>query len=105
MPTERLRLVRRRAVELPPACWRHLADIMEPGDAGSDELIGFEYFDDPTDIETAWQRQGGAAIDAHQAVHGPNSMPAFGSATAGRATAAAARRPDHAGSFRGGGGR
>jgi hypothetical protein len=77
MPTKRMRLVRRRAVaELAPACWRYLCDLQKPGDAGSDEMIGFEYFDDPMSIETAWQRHGGAAIDAHQAVHGPNSVPA-----------------------------
>jgi hypothetical protein len=62
---------------LPNVCFRHLADLQEPGDEGSDEMIGFEYFDDPMDVETAWQRHGAAAIDAHQAVHGPNSVPAL----------------------------
>jgi hypothetical protein len=77
MPVKRRVPKRRVAAELPPACFRHLADLAEPGDAGSDAMIGFEYFDDPMDIETAWQRHGAAAIDAHQAVHGPNSMPAL----------------------------
>jgi hypothetical protein len=78
MATKRIRRVRHRvADELPLACWRYLCDLAEPGDEGSDELIGFEYFSDPMSIETAWQRHSRAAIDAHQAVHGPNSMPAL----------------------------
>jgi hypothetical protein len=76
MPVKR-RIPKRRIAELPDVCFRHLADLAEPGDAGSDEMIGFEFFDDPMDIETAWQRHGAAAIDAHQAVHGLNSMPAL----------------------------
>jgi hypothetical protein len=77
MPVKRRIPKRRGAAELPPACWRYLADIMEPGDAGSDGMVGFEFFDDPMSIETAWQRHSRAAIDAHQAVHGPNTMPAL----------------------------
>jgi hypothetical protein len=74
MPVKR-RVPKRRIAELPDACWRHLCDLAEPGDAGSDELIGFEYFDDPLSIEEAWARYGVAAVAAHQAVHGRDSYP------------------------------
>jgi hypothetical protein len=78
MPTKRLRLVRRRVVdELPPECWRFLCDLAEPGDEGSDALIAFEFLHLPMDVETAWSRYGVAAIDAHQAVYGPDSLPAL----------------------------
>jgi hypothetical protein len=75
MPTRRMRLVRRRHVELPPACWRYLCDLQEPGDAGSDAMVGFEYFGDPVSIEEAWQRYGKAAIEEHQAARGMDSWP------------------------------
>jgi hypothetical protein len=76
MPVKR-RVPKRRIAQLPDACFRHLADLLDPGEPWPDEVVGMIYFDDPTDEETAWQRHGAAAIDAHQAVHGPNSMPAL----------------------------
>jgi hypothetical protein len=65
------------ADELPPSCWRYLCDLQEPGDEDDDAMIQFEFLHWPMDVGTAWQRHGAAAIDAHQAVHGLNSMPAL----------------------------
>jgi hypothetical protein len=73
MPVKR-RVPKRRVAELPDVCFRFLADLPEPSDAGSDELIGFEYLDHPMSVQEAWARFGADAVVAHQRVH-PNSMP------------------------------
>jgi hypothetical protein len=75
MSTKRTRRTRRRAADLPDACFHHLADLLDPGVPWPDEVIGMIYFDDPMSIEEAWAKHRDEAIAAHQAVHGPYSYP------------------------------
>jgi hypothetical protein len=75
MPTKRIRRARRRVVaELPPACWRFLCGLPEPGDESSEDMIGFEFFDDPMSIEEAWSLFGEEATAAHARAR-PGSRP------------------------------
>jgi hypothetical protein len=74
VPVKR-RVPKRRVAELPDVCFRFLADLLEPGEEVSDEVLGLEFFHDPMSIEEAWTKYGAAAVAAHQAVHGPGSYP------------------------------
>jgi hypothetical protein len=74
VPVKR-RVPKRRLAELPDACFRYLADLLDPALPWPDEVVGLVYFDDPLPVEEAWAKHGAEAVAAHQAERGPGSYP------------------------------